>query len=91
MSFVSSSDVSGCVLEKDQVSRRKQPHAGESTSDLDEACECFLHSPCPLHHMPSEETFVITHVLQVLSEDGKKIKRKQVFTERDKEELQVSS
>lgn len=29
--------------------------------------------------------------LQVLSEDGKKIKRKQVFTERDKEELQVSS
>ncbi|RWW13447.1 hypothetical protein GW17_00022834 [Ensete ventricosum] len=34
---------------------------------------------------------IITHVLQVLSEDGKKIKRKQVFTERDKEELQVSS
>lgn len=30
-------------------------------------------------------------ILQVLSEDGKKIKRKQLFTERDKEELQVSN
>ncbi|URD97117.1 hypothetical protein MUK42_29345 [Musa troglodytarum] len=35
-----------------------------------------------------KKPFVITRVLQVLSEDGKKIKRKQVFTERDKEELQ---
>lgn len=34
-------------------------------------------------------TFVFWNVLKVVSSDGKKVRRKHLFTERDKEELQV--
>lgn len=36
-------------------------------------------------------SFWFNLLLQVVSEDGKKVRRKQLFTERDKEELQVSN
>ena len=91
---LASSFVCDLVMEEDQGYGGDKPTAGQGSSDLGEARKPAISTASRKkgNHMQYHETLSsLICWLQVVSDDGRRVRRAQPFTERHKEELQVSS
>lgn len=86
---LASSFICHLILEEDQGYGGNKPIAGYSSPDLRKARKPVL---LPLLLAQVVSMYIMKYFLssQVVSDDGKKVRRAQPFTERHKEELQVS-